>query len=228
MASSSPQRQAAISSFFSQTNSPSSASHRKRQSTVIDLTGDSDEESAIPLPPTKRIRTTSSFFEPRKSNTREDHALASTTEISARPGGLAEQWRFEPGSSSQPVRHHEFNGRHEKAKRILLGETGIFDRSREEEVLDDEPVDSPAAARGDPDTGEESDELFSQMREMWASSSGKGKKKGKATTRAAPARKKKVEEIGPSGMPYTAMELQVRLLVCHCDQKQIGGNRFGT
>lgn len=218
MSSSSPKRQAVISSFFSQPNSLSSATQRKRPNTVIDLTGDSDEESAVPLPPTKRTRTTSTFFDTPKSKTQRDDPRSSTILTSARPAGLAEQWRFEPGSSSQPARYNESNERHEKAKRILLGETGIFDRSREEEVLDDEPADPAAVASGEPDSGEDSDELFAQMRAMWSNSSAKGKKrKGKATARVAPARKKKVEEIGPSGMPYTAMELQVRTLVCHCE-----------
>ncbi|KAH9926110.1 muts domain V-domain-containing protein [Fomitopsis serialis] len=207
MSFTSPKRQAAISSFFSQASSSPGTQQRKRPNATIDLTLDSDDEAAAPPSP-KRARTTSSFFATRTSHSRSQEAGPSSTQD--RPGGLAAQWRFDPVSSSQSVRRGT-NERHEKAKRILLGDPSILNRKHSEEEFDQEQDESQAVANasGEMDSGEESDDLFAKMQEMWANSGSRKKRKGKASVRAMPSRKK-VEEIGPSGLPYTPLELQIR------------------
>ncbi|KAH9842529.1 muts domain V-domain-containing protein [Rhodofomes roseus] len=219
MSSSTPTKQAAISSFFSQaSSSPGGTQQRKRPSATIDLTADSDDEAAAPPP--KRAKTTSTFFT-ADSSQRQREGVPSTSQT--RPGGLAEHWRFEPGSSTQSTRR-KTNERHERAKRILLGNPGILTRRHTGEELDEEyreeqdESQTVAAATGEPDSGEESEgrgHLFSEMQGMWANSSTskRKRKKGKATARSVPSRKKKVEEIGPSGLPYTPLELQIRDLI---------------
>ncbi|TFY69894.1 hypothetical protein EVJ58_g138 [Rhodofomes roseus] len=219
MSSSTPTKQAAISSFFSQaSSSPGGTQQRKRPSATIDLTADSDDDAAAPPP--KRAKTTSTFFT-ADSSQRQREGVPSTSQT--RPGGLAEHWRFEPGSSTQSTRR-KTNERHERAKRILLGNPGILTRRHTGEELDEEyreeqdESQTVAAATGEPDSGEESEgrgHLFSEMQGMWANSSTskRKRKKGKATARSVPSRKKKVEEIGPSGLPYTPLELQIRDLI---------------
>ena len=108
---------------------------------------------------------------------------------------------------------------HERAKKILLGDENIFSRRmRSTEVTPSSDIEEIVA---DPDAATEEDEdeaekKFSELMEMFSSSKGKGK--GKAVRRkalppaAGPSRsrsQKKVEELGPSGQPYTPFELQV-------------------
>ncbi|KAH9890684.1 muts domain V-domain-containing protein [Cubamyces lactineus] len=205
--------QPTISSFFSQ------GSQSRRGHTPIDLTLDSDDDGGPP-PPKRQRTTTSSFFSPRKPS-----ASPSKAATPKNGGGHAEQWRFDPESPSRAAHLQETSKQreaHEKAKRILLGDENVF--SRRTHSTDMTPSSDIEEAVANPDAALEEDEdeaekKFSELMEMFSSTKGKGK--GKAVTRkavppvAGPSRsrtQKKVEELGPSGQPYTPFELQVREL----------------
>ena len=112
---------------------------------------------------------------------------------------------------------------HERAKRILLGDENVFSRRTHSTDMTpssdiDETVANPDAAPEEDE--DEAEKKFSELMEMFSSSKGKGK--GKAVTRkavppvAGPSRsrtQKKVEELGPSGQPYTPFELQVSYIL---------------
>ncbi|KAH9857640.1 muts domain V-domain-containing protein [Lenzites betulinus] len=218
--------QATISSFFSQDTSAGSStpnakagrgSKHKRGSSPIDLTLDSDDER--PTSPRKRQRTaTSTFFSPRRPS-------ASSLQPAAKDAGHAEQWRFDPTSPSKSASVNDNADRrevHARAKRILLGGADMFagrnhsaDATRSSDVEDEVEIvaDTPA------ETEEDSEKKFGELMEMFSSSKskakkGKGSAKRAATSAAGPSRttSQKVEEIGPSGKPYTPFEQQVREL----------------
>ncbi|OBZ75370.1 DNA mismatch repair protein MSH3 [Grifola frondosa] len=210
--------QATLSSFFSQTSPrkddrPTGNAH-KRPNSPIDLTVDSDNEV-----PRKRARTTSTFFESTAGPSTQGREAGSSAS-----GGVAEQWRFNPAVPSAPNSsgapdEEEQRRRRDKAKRILLGEHNFFLRN---ESNDREPgrADGSSEVEGKGEeaatSGNESDEQFSELMKMFANSKSKKGAKGSkktASTQAAPrTRKRKDEEIGPSGQPYTPFELQVREL----------------
>ena len=214
--------QPTISSFFSQTPSTGASPRRaKRGNTPIDLTVDSDEGEQPP--PHKRQKTTSTFFTPRKS-------VPSSPQSSTQPprtGGHAEQWRFDPVSPSKAAPHADDEGQrrvHERAKKILLGSGDVFaHRSSSGAATPAPDGDGPAEndAERSADEGDEAEKKFGELMEMFSSSTPKAaakKGKGAAKKAAAPpvagpsrSRTQRVEEIGPSGQPYTPFELQVRI-----------------
>ncbi|KAI0260994.1 DNA mismatch repair protein MSH3 [Gloeopeniophorella convolvens] len=188
-------RQPMISSFFSQpSRTPSAPDGGHRSSSPIDLTLSGDEAP----PPAKKRKIT--------------HALKRdvTPPSSLQPqgGSTSSQWRYEPSQSPErrPVDPEVQKRREQFAKRLLVKETSSVDVGRK---TDDE--DTPHS-RGDDagSSGDESDDKFKQLQKLFTQKTDP-KKKGKA--KAAPAkRSKKQVEIGPSGEPYTALELQVKRL----------------
>ncbi|KAI0350070.1 hypothetical protein OH77DRAFT_1413634 [Trametes cingulata] len=213
--------QATISSFFSQsTAGPSTpkakaGSKNKRGSSPIDLTLDSDDEGHAP-PHKRQKTTTSTFFSPRRPAT----SASQPATPAAKSGGHAEQWRFDPSSPSKSRTVEDEAGRkaHERAKKILLGNANVFNRRNQSaDATPSSDVEEDESARAAPPE-EEEDEVekkFSELMEMFSSS--KVKKKGKSTakrTAGPPAagssrsKSQKIEEIGPSGQPYTPFELQ--------------------
>ncbi|KAI0948577.1 hypothetical protein AcV7_009281 [Taiwanofungus camphoratus] len=213
---SSPKAQATISSFFSQAQSSATKEKRKkRPGSPIDLTIDSDDNTPAA---NKRPRTTSSFFSMKRGSSTQT-AGAGPSEARIRHGGVAEQWRFDPRSSSEEPRSAADGTQqkklHEKAKKILLGNKNVFSRSQSDDkemgvdALDEVEDGSDKAAELE-SSGDESDPQFSNLLQMFANS--KSKKKGKRKATAPSSRQKKIEEVGPSGQTYTALELQVREL----------------
>lgn len=108
---------------------------------------------------------------------------------------------------------------HERAKKILLGNVNIFNRrTQSADATPSSDVEEEAEKAADPPVEEEdSEKKFGELMEMFSSSSSKTKRKGKGAAKksgppvAGPSRSKsqKIEEIGPSGQPYTPFELQV-------------------
>ena len=75
-------------------------------------------------------------------------------------------------------------------------------------------ADTPHSVEADDD---ESDKKFGELMSMFASSASKKKGKTAAKKTSTPqgvaqsrSKTKQVEEVGPSGLPYTPFELQVR------------------
>ncbi|KAI0747682.1 muts domain V-domain-containing protein [Daedaleopsis nitida] len=218
--------QATISSYFSQNTNPAGPStpparrKNKRGSSPIDLTFDSDEEDRAPL--AKRAKTTSSFFSAKQT-------APTSPELASRAtgGGHAEQWRFDPTSPSKRPQEASLDkaqrSAHERAKKILLGSSNVFHRRNQ---LDDVPPSTDAdeleeeggAQPMDVDEADDSERKFGELMELFSSSA--AKKKSRSITRQAKptatgsgrSKSQKIEVIGPSGLPYTPFELQVREL----------------
>ncbi|GLB35404.1 putative DNA-binding domain of DNA mismatch repair MUTS family protein [Lyophyllum shimeji] len=189
----SEQPQPTISSFFLPSQK-TAASKRAASPPYLDLTGElSDGE-----PPTKKAKWPSTSY--------------GTPEPPV--GGMAE-WRFTPVSpdkpetSAAPKQRTEAEiaaakQRREAFKKKLLLENNPFLRNRpvpEPEPMPIEVVDVDSA-------GEESDQAFKELSEMF---SNKAKGKGKAVS-APPRKAKKPPELGPSGEAYTPLENQIRQL----------------
>lgn len=94
----------------------------------------------------------------------------------------------------------EAKKRRELFAKQLLVEDGIVDTTG---MLDGLPSDH--ADVGPDSSGAESDSKFKQLQELFARKT-EQKKKGKACQERS---SKKQTEVGPSGEPYTALELQV-------------------
>ncbi|KAI0691181.1 muts domain V-domain-containing protein [Cytidiella melzeri] len=213
-------RQTVLSSYFSQATGSTSPVRRpegQKSSSPIDLTNASDEER-----PAKRRR----IFD-----------TASTTSITSARHGLqvppstgssaVDQYRFSTQVSQQPrspEKERERLSRHDRAKRILLSDYHVLAREAQggldgvEDDFDEDGQNDPASgALPDKtvvsDAAEVTDDdKFKETMAFFANASAKPKGGRKKTVAAAvPARSaKKVQEIGPSGEPYTPLELQVR------------------
>lgn len=186
---SSRMRQPVISSFFSQNpknvSSANPSEPLSRDMSPIDLTISDGEE-----PPPKKLKTT------------HERALRSPQlqPQSARSHLPASQWRYEPSQS--PERRligPEAKKRREQFARLLI--------ANDPSMRADDLCSTPAEhAQGVSDCSEaESEGKFKQLQELFARKT-EQRKKGKAT-QDKPS--KKQAELGPSGEPYTALELQV-------------------
>ncbi|KZT11630.1 uncharacterized protein LAESUDRAFT_734417 [Laetiporus sulphureus 93-53] len=218
MSPSTPKKQTSISSFFVASPVAADKGHQKRRAvSPIDLTGDSYNSTSPPS--TKRPRTTtSSFFSIAGPSTQSTQDIASNIAIQERDGRATEQWQFDPNAPSQPtgVLDEEQRKRHERAKRILLGDSEFFRKSSEgvrdvnpEDADGDEGDDGGGRAASNTAAEPGSDEAFNELMEMFANSKAKPMK-GKRKAMAAPNTRVKVQEIGPSGLAYTPLELQIR------------------
>ncbi|KAH9001542.1 DNA mismatch repair protein MSH3 [Lactarius akahatsu] len=186
-------RQPVISSFFSQNTRNSGSANPSaplsRATSPIDLTI-SDGEG----PPTKRLKTA------------HEPALRSPQlqPQSGPPRSPPSQWCYEPSQS--PEKRHmapEARKRREQFSRRLLVANNP---SAESDGLCTAPAQH---AQGESDSSEaESEGKFKQLQELFARKT-EQRTKGKATQDKPP---KKQAEVGPSGEPYTALELQVHQL----------------
>ncbi|TFK27399.1 DNA mismatch repair protein MSH3 [Coprinopsis marcescibilis] len=190
-------KQATISAFFG-SGSPTKRS-TKRPSDIIDLTA---EEAATP--PRKRSKNQSSRASP--------YFLGASSSSGTLPprAGITEEYGYsaekptenKPRTAAQQKRHEEFK------QRLLLDSTLFLPNgvTTEKETLEQDH--GAGAEANDMDTEPESevetpDEQFRKLQEMFTN---KGKKVTKKSTTAIA---KKAVEIGPSGKPYTPLELQV-------------------
>ncbi|GBE82631.1 DNA mismatch repair protein [Sparassis crispa] len=201
----SPKGQAMISSFFSPSQE-SPTRRKKRTSSPIDLTVDSGSDDNADAHRSKRLRTTSAFFQPKVAQANEI-AQAGPSHTQTRHGGAAEQWRFDLSSSAAAkprsvAEQTEQNKLHEKAKHILLGDSEYFSKVKRPE--DAEEDDKSEKADEEPSAGDHSagSVSFEQFMHMVNSSSASSSKNMKG--------KKKAGEVGPSGETYTDLELQVK------------------
>lgn len=153
---------------------------------------------------------------------------------------VAEKYRFNPGSqdpsAGEPVLDNAEDRirmeRREKAKKILLGGQRVFGAEADVplflEESDEEAGDNltnvnvPEHGDGEGSEDEGRDAKFKDMLAIFEAGTSKGKKKAKNPPQAkgktprTTGRSKKVEEIGPSGLPYTPLELQVCIIRMCC------------
>jgi stalled ribosome alternative rescue factor ArfA len=183
-------RQPIISSFFSQTTKGAGAGSEplSSSSSPIDLTISDDEG-----PPAKKKKMA---HEPTPNCSSEPYLQS--------PHTSASRWRYDPSPSPEkrPVDPEAKMRRELFSKQLLAENNTSVDTA---EVVDghDLPADHTIV---EPDSSEaESDNKFRQLQELFARKT-EQKKKGKTTQERV---SKKQTEVGPSGEPYTALELQV-------------------
>ena len=184
-------RQPMISSFFSQPSKDAgtgSEPYLLSSGSPIDLTISDDEE-----PPTKKQKMahgpTSDSSTQRQSQSQ--HASAS-------------RWRYVPSQSPEkPSVDPEAKKRRELFAKQLLAENSLFVDATGTPDGHGLPSDH---ADGEPgSSGAESDSEFKHLQELFAQKTEQKKKRKPAQERSS----KKQPELGPSGEPYTALELQV-------------------
>jgi DNA mismatch repair protein MSH3 len=203
-----PTQQTRISRFF--TPSPT----KKRGNTPIDLT---ETDNDVTLPPAKKHKgpaTTSVFF-------------SSSLPSDAQTSGRADKWKFIAGGGSQsaeqssgaePDSERKKRRLHEAFKHKLLGENNPLSGYTSGEDSHEVAVDSDIEELEDPGEPEPSgseDDKFKEIQEMFSLKHKKGKGKGRAqstqldTSASKATGKSKSKAVGPSGRPYTPLELQV-------------------
>jgi hypothetical protein len=186
----------------------------KRESSPIDLTL-SDDDSR----PTKKPKTMSHskqpLFLPDSQAVDSFSPQSAGSHLPPRSPTIpaSQRWRYDPSAtqtSPQRTREQEelLQSTRARLSRKLVKDSSSSRRSKEPMEAESSEAGSSAA-----ESDGESDGQFRQLQEMFAMS-GRGKGKAKARVRvAAPVKKaKKGEEIGPSGLAYTPLELQVHAL----------------
>jgi hypothetical protein len=183
-------RQPVISSFFSQPSKGAGAGSEplSSSSSPIDLTISDDDEH-----PAKKRKTT--HGPTPDSNTQRQHQS---------PHPHASRWRYVPSQSPEktPVDPEIKKRRELFAKQLLADNSSFVDITG--------PSDGHGLpgdqADGEPNSsGVGSDSEFKQLQELFARRTEQKKKRKVAQERTS----KKQPELGPSGEPYTALELQV-------------------
>jgi DNA mismatch repair protein MSH3 len=199
--------QSVLSSYFSQSVSgntlPSSAKARQsvgqRSSSPVDLTAASDEERPMKR---RKVVDASLLVTPSHVQDVQQAVLPPTVD----------QYRFSTqpstGVSDQERKKTRAN-RHERAKQILLSGLNVLDRAVDGEYLPEEQSDAeePSQLASGAVAAEDSGDKFTETLAFFAHASAKSQTNRK---KAAPNRlPMKQQEIGPSGEPYTPLELQV-------------------
>lgn len=183
-------RQPMISSFFSQPSKGAAAGSEplSASSSPIDLTISDDDEQ----PAKKRKTTHGPTF---GSNAQRRHQS---------PHPPASRWRYVPSQSPEktPV-DAEVKKRRELFAKQLLADNSSFVDTAGPSDRHGLPSDQ---ADGEPNSSDvQSDGEFKHLQELFARKTEQKKKRKVAHERTS----KKQPEIGPSGEPYTALELQV-------------------
>lgn len=205
-------QQAVISAFFLPKPTPTKdiSKQRKRLSSPIDLTLDGPDDA--PPKKKKKIRGIPDF------SVSPIRAIVPGPSRSQHTGGFADQWRFESASPEKQLAP-DFKSRtsteeaarkknHEAFKKKLLGENSMFLRrkSRESsEYITATDTEEQSKLKDAGESGGESDAAFTALHEQFSNKS-KSRNKGKAV---ANQKKKKAEEVGPSGETWTPLENQV-------------------
>lgn len=183
-------RQPMISSFFSQPSKGSGAGSEPLLSSgsPIDLTISDDDEQ-----PAKKRKTT--HGPTSDSNTRRQHQI---------PHSPASRWRYVPSPSPEktPVDPEVKKRRELFAKQLLADNSSFVDTTGPSDGLG-LPSDHADGEPNSSDVG--SDGEFKHLQELFARKTEQKKKRKVTQERTL----KKQPELGPSGEPYTALELQV-------------------
>jgi DNA mismatch repair protein MSH3 len=195
--------QPTISAFFQA--SPSATRKRTASTFPIDLTADSDDDE---IPATKRPRL------PGHKHT----TPSAPAQYSAGSTSVADDWRFSSEKSKQAtvkkIRTSSEKERHEAFKRKLLQDNNRFLKQESSTVQMNQD-----AMEVDESVASSEEESFNKLSDMF---SHKDKGKGKARGKAAVKSPKKHVELGPSGQPYTPLELQVSVVKPRISSNSLG------
>jgi DNA mismatch repair protein MSH3 len=236
--------QGTISAYFTQSSPAKSQSDqtKKRPFPIIDLTEGDEHQSPV----LKRQRSS-------QTPPAESHSIAGANAeavLSCTKSRATQQWSFNPASPTQASQPNKVANdlddaarreRHEAFKRKLLGENSSFFQRRSDaqgEAMDvdrEVSVDlrdevSPGRERTEEPTdgsGDESDQAFKDLTEMFSLNKGRRKSAAKAKRKtksssstavggASTSKKRAEEEVGPSGQAYTPLEKQVGCSTSHC------------
>lgn len=174
---------------------------RKRESQVVDLTLESDDDEGQPA--TKRQNASNQF-------TRPAGAIPSRPKDSESP--LKKRFRYiapdEEDSSPPPVQDLQTRARNEARRKQLKETLKQIQRSSSAGAEDEFDEDQQTQTTGS-EQDEENGGLTSQLRKKFSSNLALSRQESKKSTGKG---KRKGEEIGPSGQPYTPLELQVKQL----------------
>ena len=197
----SQRKQARISAFFP-LSPPTNTVSKKRGFPPIDLTEGSDSEAT---PPPKRSRSDGQQESSRAAGAKEAIAPQILGKYGYQAGDTATK---APRTPAQQARHEAF-------KRRLLQDNSSFlptgdSLSKGSLALKTGEPSNPLDETLSSDSEcEESYDAFANMTRMWANPSQKGST-GKAPAPTRPA--KRAKELGPSGKPYTPLELQASVI----------------
>jgi len=189
-----------ISRFFS-SSKPADGSSRKRARSPVDLTLDSDEE--LQSPATKRVKLAGT-----------SPTQPSTSQSSSSPSRVS-QYSYVPAENatiaSTSTSDEPVIGKQQEARRKLLQEalkqtTKPSNRGRSSLTADE----AEHTQTEEDDEGSDSSSPAGRLREQFASRVTVSRHGAGATS--AKAKKGKTKEIGPSGEPYTPLQLQVKQL----------------
>jgi hypothetical protein len=179
-----------ISSFFSQPSNGAGAGSEplSSSSSPIDLTISDDDEH-----PAKKRKTI--HGPTADSNTQRQHQS---------PHPPASRWRYVPSQSPEkkPVVPEVKKRRELFAKQLLADNSAFVDIPGPSDGHGF-PSDQAEGEPNSPGVGSDSD--FKQLQELFARKTEQKKKRNVTQERTS----KKQSELGPSGEPYTALELQV-------------------
>ncbi|THH32975.1 hypothetical protein EUX98_g1202 [Antrodiella citrinella] len=206
-----------ISSFFSQPG-PSSRSQAtgRRPRSPIDLTGDDAEETQP-----KRRKISSNAEDASSSRISQDQVHAgpssSTGSSNKHSFGAADKYRFEPASPAKEKGRSHIPGsvqsqRKERIRKILDDRNLFHDGSDDTVPADAEQDHEDDAQEPDEDKNDDNGIQTQSSFEDTLAFFANAKAKPKATQRVKAPPAKKAQEIGPSGLPFTPLELQIREL----------------
>lgn len=195
--------QPTISHFFSQANATPSASNKRTRSPV-DLTLDSDDEE----PPSKRVKLP-------ESHDRQNIMTRQTTTTPKHDSPMKKKYKYislEESPPKAPTLEDERAKKVQEARRKFLKQTlrqtnGV---GRSSPVRSEEPGDSSAQSDQEADS-EANDDITEKLHERFASKVAVSTKRNSGET-STKGKKQKKEQVGPSGKPYTPLELQVKQL----------------
>ncbi|KAI0071810.1 hypothetical protein K474DRAFT_1668569 [Panus rudis PR-1116 ss-1] len=214
--------QPVISSFFTQSTT-SGSSPRKgrtmRSNSPIDLTmSDDDANEDLMERPAKRRKMVYAD-EPPSLHMAEKVINNHSSRRDLSVVGTAERYSFNNSipdkgeDPSDPREREERIRRREKAKKILLVDEKLFvhdDGVQYELGSDDDADDNETLPKEVAQTAdrERSDSQFDELMTMFKNPTSRIGARTKSGN-AAKAKSKKSQEIGPSGLPYTPLELQI-------------------
>jgi DNA mismatch repair protein MSH3 len=213
--------QATISAYFTPKSSPA----KKRSNSPFELTDDDDEHISMLKKRRVSERTQSPHF--RVQDAAGPSAGPSSTP--SRTASAFERWRADSSPSKEsppmPVKTQDETARkkrHDAFKRQLLKENSVIIRPRKSgsvEVIRERSPDAMDVEQNSQgnvvevtdESGNESDGVFKNLREMFSNEGGKKKapKKGKKAPTVTNAKTRELNEVTPSGQPYTPLEKQV-------------------
>ncbi|KAG8825802.1 Mismatch repair protein msh3 [Serendipita sp. 401] len=199
-------------------SNPTLPKKRTRSSPTIDLTIESDEDNGMEREhPPKRAKhvATQEIVRPRVGSAEPGNAAR----LAESPMKKRFKYAVEESSSPSPLQgDNRQNDTRNKFKETLkqVAQTNSFFGSEVEGIDDDNDKEPDTTDERENDEDDDEDQVVSKLHERFSSGVSL---KGNALAKSTKVNKgKKKQEIGPSGLPYTPLELQVK----HLKEENLG------